>query len=152
VFDGCVADEFHFLLDFSVGEGLFDGAGFVEEAEVGEVGQGDDVLQSVGEADVFADLPVDLAVHALGHQTLYGHVLEHVLQGDVERDHVLAVLDQFCLFLEQAGLLHHQFLVETDCFYVLLQDGHQLQVCVRAGLRVLRYYFSTFMRFIAALF
>lgn len=122
----CFADEFEFLFEVSVRERLLDGLGLVEDAEIGEVSKRNDVLDAVGEADIVADFGVYFGRDSLVDDALDSHVLYDVLEGDVEGNHVLVVLDQLAVLLQQSLLLQHQLLVETDRLYVLLQSSYQI--------------------------
>ena len=89
---------------------------------------------------------------SLADYALYCHIFDNVFKGEIKRNAVFVVVDQFCLFLKQATLLQNEFFIKSDGFDILLQNGNQLQIFISINLRVLRYSFSVFIFLIAALF
>ncbi len=79
VVDLALTDEFELVLEIRVGEGFLLRLSLVEDAQVGEVGEGDDMLDTVSEDYVLTDLGVDLWRHSLLHNALDCHVSEDAL-------------------------------------------------------------------------
>lgn len=86
--------------------------------------EGDDMLDAVGEADIIANLGVYFGRDSFVDDALNGHILEDIFEGKIERNHVLVVLNQLAILLQQCLLLHHQLFVESDCLDVLLQRSN----------------------------
>lgn len=109
-----------------------------------------DMLHAVREADILADLAVDLGWHSSVGDALDGHVLDDVFDGHVEGDHVFVVLDELAVVrVEEGALLQEELLVESDCFDVLLKSSDEIEVYFRTVVRVAKYYFSTLIRLTA---
>lgn len=89
---------------------------------------GRDVAKAMCEADILTNLAVDLLMDALVDDGLDTHIFNNVFDGEVKRNTVLVILNQFRLFLEETTLLKEQLFIESDRFYVLLQYRNQLQV------------------------
>lgn len=80
-----------------------------------------DMLHAMREANILADLAVNLGWDSFVGDALYGHVFDDVFDGDIEGDHVFVVLDELAVVgVEEGALLEEELLVEADCLDVLL--------------------------------
>lgn len=80
-----------------------------------------DMLHAMREANILADLAIDLWWDSFIGDALDGHVFDDVFDRNIEGDHVFVVLDELAVIgVEEGALLEEELLVEADCFDVLL--------------------------------
>ena len=109
-------------------------------------------IHAVCKTDIFTYFPVYLFMNSFFDDWLNAHIFEDVFDGKIEGNAILIVFDKFRIFLQQGWLLEEQFFVETDRFYILLENAYHLKILVIDELRVFKNYFSMLIFLIAALF
>ena len=72
--DRCLTDQFEFFFQLSKRVRLLDSSSLIENAHVGEVGKRDNVLDTVGYADILTDFTINLTMHSFANNRLDSHI------------------------------------------------------------------------------
>jgi hypothetical protein len=86
------------------------------------------VLNAIGEADIIANLTVNLGRNSSIDNALDGHIFNDILQGDIEGNHIFIVLYEITVLFKEGLLLKHEFLVESYGFDIFLQSCDEVEI------------------------